>query len=113
MKIQRKQFLNEKGNLTNTSIRLLEIDYSSLEDLQEAFKIIKTQLCNVRADTTMSLAKRKRLVFDSCNEILKTDISSLYDNLELDESKDYYVYAHCDPGFKIAIKKVKVRSLLV
>lgn len=105
MKIQRKQFLNEKGNLTNTSIRLLEIDYSSLEDLQEAFKIIKTQLCNVRADTTISLAKRKRLVFDSCNEILKTDISSLYDDLELDESKDYYVYAHCDPGFKIAINK--------
>lgn len=59
----------------------------------------------MRADTTLSLAKRKRLVFDSCNEILKTDISSLYDNLELDESKDYYVYAHCDPGFKIAINK--------
>lgn len=40
-------------------------------------------------------------VFDSCNRIYNTSISHLYENKNFDNNSDYYVYAHCNPLFKL------------
>lgn len=89
--------------------KTLTVDLHSLDECNRAFNIIKSRLAELkRVDTNgiyISKAAHTKIVFDECSNIINTDISKLYANLELDESPVYYVYAHCDPTKKIALKK--------
>lgn len=89
-------------------IKQLNLDWDSLDDCQSMLGVIKVRLGELRkANDPTYLSKNQRVaqVFDACTTIINTDISNIYKDVTLDERRIYYVYAHCDPGFKIALKK--------
>src|SRR5271165_1870045 len=89
------------------NIKTYTVDIDSLEECQ---KLLCTLKCNIgeikkRDPDFISKNDKVRQIFNLCVEIYETDISSIYNHLQLDEERKYYVYAHCEPGFNIAIKK--------
>jgi len=89
-------------------IKTIEIDYDSLEDIGKWINILKSQYSTLRKSIDPDFTTKNDRIkkeFNACNEIINTDITKIYSNLELDPDKKYYVYAHCDSGFKIALKK--------
>lgn len=111
MKIKKKQIYDDNGQLRNTSIWEIEVDYQNLNDIETLFQRIKPQYCTLKAQNSMSKKDLNKLKFDACVEIYNTDISHLYKNLNLDVLPNYYVYAHCE-NKKIAINKDGVTSWL-
>jgi len=107
MNLQRKQILDEKGHLRNTSVWSIEIDYTNLAELEELSKLVRIQISTVKTEQSEFLLhnQKKRKIFESCKKIWDTDISDLYEDIILDESPVYYVYAHSDPSRKIAVGK--------
>jgi hypothetical protein len=88
--------------------KTVEIDFESLEDIQHWINVLKSEYSSLRKlkdPTFISKNERVRKQFEACQGIVNTDIHHIYSKLNLDESPIYYVYAHCDPGFKIALKK--------
>jgi hypothetical protein len=65
---------------------------------------MKSIVCQLRAESgKFETRSQKNLrIFNACNKIYETDISSLYENLHLDISPIYYVYAHSDPSAMIS-----------
>ena len=87
---------------------ILDIDIASVSDINKAINLLKVKRAELqRKNNPDSLSKNQKhkLIFDSCNVILNTDISHLYNNLDLDSAKKYYVYAHLDPSLNIAVHK--------
>jgi hypothetical protein len=109
MEIKRKQIIDENGHLRNTSIWNIEVDYTNLNDLEGLYKKIKSQIGSLRTMTIGSKREVKQNRFDACASIYNTDITELYKDHELDSSRVYYVYAHCEPN-KIAIGRDGVTS---
>jgi len=89
------------------NIKTITIDFDSLEDCQKLALQLKSIIGQLRLSESGYISKNERVkeVFDICCKIYETDISEIYKDQTLDESKIYYVYAHCDPGRKIALKK--------
>jgi hypothetical protein len=104
MKITKSKIIDEKGQLRNTSVWNIEVDYNNIEDLEELSNKIKSQLGSLKSAKYGSKRDIKKIKFDSCNEIYNTDISDLYSDIRLDTNPNYYVYVHCEPN-KIAIGK--------
>jgi hypothetical protein len=104
MEIKKKQAIDSNGRLRSTSIWQIEVDHSDIDDLELLSNKIKSQLGYLRSESNTSRNEMKRIRFDACSEIYNTDISDLYQDLVLDNTTDYYVYAHCEPR-KIAIGK--------
>jgi hypothetical protein len=96
------------------NIKTINIDFDSLEDCEKLFNQLKCVLGTLRKTKSGILSKNDRTkeIFECCYNIFNTDISSVYEKLILDETPKYYVYAHCDSGFKIALKK-EARSTFV
>lgn len=109
MKIERKQIFDEKGQLRNTSIWNIEVDYTNLIELQNLVQRLKSQIGSIRSDYSKSKRETKACKFNACVNIYNTDISDLYIKLDLDPTPIYYVYAHCEPN-KIAIGKDGITS---
>lgn len=84
---------------------VLEIDIDSMESLRSAQNIIKSHMGQLNKSLMGSKKDRNRLVFESCHTVWNTDISDLYVDVDLDDTPEYYLYAHCDPGRTIAVGK--------
>jgi len=87
--------------------KIYEVDFDSIDDCRKLISIMKSRIgeLNSKSKDFISRNQMVRIKFNSCNEILETDISDLYENLNLDPTPKYYVYVHCDPNKKIALKK--------
>lgn len=77
------------------------------KDCLLAMNVIKSRLGQLRKQNPEHIGSntKKALVFDTCLEIMNTNIEHLYDGLDLDETRNYYVYVHCDPSKKIAVSR--------
>ena len=104
MKINRKQILDGKGHLRNTSTWEIEVDYTNVADLEDLLKRVKSQIGSLKSSTHGSKRMATERKYNACIEIYNTDITDLYADLTLDPTPAYYVYAHCEPK-KIAIGK--------
>jgi hypothetical protein len=78
----------------------MEIDWNSVEQLKTLRAKIDRRL-NQLIVVEKKHKKSHPLVFESCNRIFNTDISSLYESQCLSEERKFYVYVHCDPFFKL------------
>lgn len=88
-------------------IKDIKIDWNSLEDVTKIYNQSKSRYHELKRKSTNTLSRKERnkIIFEACNKILDTDISSLYSKLNLDQEPKYYVYAHLDGRNKIAIGK--------
>ena len=84
--------------------KTFSIDWDSYEELSKLGNQIKSRLGQLDPNK-ISKNERVRKTLGCCQQILKTDISSIYQELNLDQNPIYYVYAHLDPTKKIAIGK--------
>lgn len=103
MKFERKQIIDEKGQLRNTNLWHIEVDYNNVDDLEKLRNKLNSQIYNLKNNTN-NFKNIKQEKFEACVKIMNTDISGLYSNIKLDDRPIYYVYAHCMPN-KIAVKK--------
>ena len=89
------------------NIKTITVDFDSLEECKSLMNQIRSQIgqLSLAKDGFISKNERVKKVFDACYKIYSTDISEIYKDQTLDENRIYYVYAHGDPGFKIAVKK--------
>lgn len=89
-------------------LKKFEVEWDSQEDCYKLYEKIRSRVFEFKKlNDPNHLSKKDKFlkIFNSCMNVYNTDISKVYNNLKLDETPRYYVYAHCDPGFKIAIKK--------
>lgn len=105
LEIKQKLVADETGRLRKTSIRQIEVDYDDIDSVEKLVGDLKTILGSLRCKDRPSKKELKRVRFDACQRILNTDISIIYEDMVLSEERKFYVYAHCDPCFKIAIGK--------
>lgn len=93
-------------NVSLSTRKIYEIDISNELDIKKHIQILNSYYGEVKKLNSNNLSKKDkiRLILDSCSNIMNKDISSLYDNLQLDENKIYYVYCHMDPMKPIQIK---------
>lgn len=88
--------------------KVFTIDFDSSADCKKLLNQIKSRLGellikdNPDYNTKAEMNRRK---FNACLEIIDTDITDLYADLTLSSDLNYYVYVHCDPNAKIALKK--------
>lgn len=98
------QSVNPIGFVMN---KTFEIDFDSIDDCTRLRNIMKSRIGELRSRDPGFVSKNDSVKnkFNACQKILDADISSLYADMDLSEEKIFYVYAHCDPNYKIAIKK--------
>lgn len=84
----------EKTNKTT----ILRFDSASLEDCLKAKNTINSFIGQIKSQRNESKKDRLKRQFASCTRIWDSDISHLYEECNLDETKCYYVYAHCEPN---------------
>lgn len=99
-----------KNTLQIVDEKLFSVDWNSetdIKSLQAALRIRFRQIKGYRrlSLTTLPFKTDKNSAFDSCFAILNTNISSIYSNLTLDETKAYYVYAHTNPTIRLSTRK--------
>lgn len=111
MEFKRRQVIDSGGQLRNTSIWDITIDYDNLSDLEDLSNRIKAQIGSLKTSKLGSRREIKQAKFDACSAIYNTDISELYAELDLDITPNYYVYAHCGTN-KIAVNKDGITSWL-
>jgi len=78
----------------------MTINWNSIEDL----KALRAKIDRRLNQLTVVHKRQKKnhlSVFESCQRIIDTDISHLYKDIKLDFDRKFYVYAHCDPFFKL------------
>lgn len=79
------------------------INWNSIKDLQKLRSKIDSRLSELKRTTNQGIKPNTISVFNSCINIINTDISTLYLDLECSEvDNDYYVYAHCDPLYGLS-----------
>jgi hypothetical protein len=83
------------------------IDFDSIESCKRLQNTLNSRIGELQCRDPGYLSKNDRIkmVFESCISIFETDISHLYDISKYDLERKYYVYAHCDPGFRISPKR--------
>lgn len=78
----------------------MNIDWDSIESLKSLRANIDRRINQLNPSEKKS--KKSHLsVFESCNRIYNTDITKLYENINLNENRKFYVYLHCNPLFKL------------
>jgi hypothetical protein len=80
-----------------------KIDVSSVDDIQKHIQILKSYLGSAKKADPHFISKNERCrrIFHYCRDIYETDISSLYEDVILDEERKYYVYVHQNPMYKL------------
>lgn len=86
-------------------IKSFEVDFDSIDSCLQTIGVLKSRLGTLRAETEGSKRSRQAIQLSACQAILSTDITSVYDGIQLDAAMCYNVYAHLDPSHKIAIGK--------
>lgn len=99
--------LKRKSGDKNINSKVFDIDWNSFNDVDRLF--LKLQGRRQQLKKELGLLKKSsdteiyQKQWDSIQTILKQDISFLYDNLNLNNDKKYYVYVHCDTNKKVNI----------
>jgi len=91
----------------------LKVDLGSLSDINKAINLLKckrSELEKSQSSDFVSKKEKHRRMFNACFSIIETDISDLYADITMDETPQYYVYAHADESRKIAINKHGISS---
>lgn len=83
-------------------LKTLTVDWDSYEDISRLGNMVKSRLGELNARRESKRHKFGRWL-DACGDIWKTDTSSHYEDLTLDEDQKYYVYVHMDTAKKIAV----------
>ena len=78
----------------------MNIDWNSVESLKSLRSKIDRRL-NQLVSTEKKHKKSHQSVFESCVQMYGTDITNLYDGFELSDERKFYVYAHCDPFYRL------------
>lgn len=89
------------------NVGYVEVRWDDWRDISKKMESLKHRVIALRQQESPRETKAswKRKVLEACNDILNTDISCLYEDQELDQSNDFYVYAHVDPRKRIAVRK--------
>ncbi len=84
-----------------------QMDFESAEDCKVLINKIRNHIAVLGSDDPSFISKNERCrrILHSCQKIMATDISSIYNGIELDTEKKYYVYAHLDTSKRVAIGK--------
>lgn len=85
-----------------TNIKTFTIDWDDYKQVSKLGTQIKSRLGQINPNK-ISKKEMNRRKFESCMNVYNTDISSLYNNLKLDQTRQYYVYVHMNPLKKIAV----------
>lgn len=85
------------------NIKSFEVDWDNYAEMAKLGNQIKGRLSQLNPNR-ISKKEMNRRKFHAAYRIYETDISKLYDDLELDISNTYYVYAHTNPLRKIAVE---------
>jgi hypothetical protein len=85
-------------------MKKFELNWDDLDSVRKLFNQAKARYFELKREQDKSPTKKERSyeIFAACNKIWSADISSIYENLQLDPVKKYYVYAHLDTTKKIA-----------
>ena len=86
--------------------KLFNPDWDSFEEVAVLFNKVKSryfELLRRQHPEILSRRQKNQKAFDACAEILATDISKIYQDVALDSTPKYYVYAHMDSNRKIAV----------
>ncbi len=80
------------------------VDWDSIDEVSRLFNRAKERYFELKriADGKPSRKYRERFLFEACQTIWKTDLSSLYADIKTDTARIYYVYVHQDPTHAIA-----------
>jgi hypothetical protein len=97
-------FANDLGVILGVmNSRTFTVDWDSAEGIDRVLHQLKSRIGELHARDGKSKRARKFEQLQACQQILETDISSVYAELPLDSERKYYVYAHLDPSRKIAV----------
>lgn len=86
-------------------IKTFDVDIESEESCLTTIRQLKSIMGTIRAEHRPSMNLRKKAVYDNCMHIFNLKIGSLYADMILDTSPNYYVYTHSEPGKNIAVGK--------
>lgn len=89
-------------------VRQYTVNFDSYDEVNKLVAKLLSRQHELRRENDPSVVsknQRKRNVFNAVCEIYNYDISQIYSDIVLDEEEKYYVYAHCNPSWKIALKK--------
>jgi len=87
-------------------MKTLNIDWDSLDGVSKSIRRLKARQRELKKGFESRLDKVSRSKrFEACCSIVDTDISNLYADKSLDESKEYYVYAHLDSSKDLDVSK--------
>lgn len=87
-------------------IKTFNVDIESIDECNRLINILKSHIGNIKhKQGQRSKNDSIKIKFDACYEIINTDITDLYEDINFNEARNYYVYVHCDPTASIALKK--------
>jgi hypothetical protein len=85
--------------------KTIEVDWDSYAEVSKLANQLKCRLATLNP-RHLSNKQKNALIFDACQTIFAMDTSSLYEERErLDETNNYYVYAHLHSYKQIAVHK--------
>lgn len=100
----RKQPIEWEYILDICKTKTYTIDISSREDVTRHINKLKAILGNINFEENGVSKKDKKLKrLELAEKLWNTDISQIYNDINLDKSKKYYVYMHLDPCKKVEI----------
>jgi hypothetical protein len=86
----------------------IKVNWNSIDSLKGKVRYLKSR---IRALEKNGLGAenivRQGPKFEAYNSIWNSDISSIYEDLELSNEKKYFVYAHLNPLFDLDLEKAK------
>lgn len=95
---------------TPTNKKVFDVDFDSMDECKHLFNIIKSRIGELKCNSVGSKNQKKKEQYDACYNIYNADISDLYSDLNLNESKKYYVYTHSEQYKKIAVGKCGITT---
>ena len=79
----------------------MNINWDSIDDLKQMRAKIDRRINQLATPIESKKKKSHATVFNACLSIANADISVLYSDVQTDTNTDYYVYAHCDPFYRL------------
>lgn len=97
----------------NSNMQEFSVDWNSVDSISEIMSKLRGRLGNLKKEQGL-LKKETRLdkfhkAMNAIDSIMSTDLSHLVS--KKDESKEYYVYAHCDKSRRISVESKRSREI--
>lgn len=79
----------------------MNIDWNSIDELKQLRAKIDRRINQLLPSNASKKKNSHATVFNACMSIVNKDISGLYSNSPTNSDTNFYVYAHCDPFYKM------------